>query len=112
MKSPQHDGPPPGLMTVAEVCAALGIERANFYRSKLVEALPRWLAGQTLLFRRGDVGKLREWLAFRAARWAEGDNAYRAMNPEWVRDLDHAMDVVEGWEESRESDGIADELLE
>lgn len=42
----------------------------------------------------------------------EGEDAYRAMNPDWVRDLDHAMDVVEGWEESQLSDEILSDLLD
>lgn len=102
MKAPVTEGAPPGYLTVNEVLVALDMSRQNFYVSGLVEALPRWSVGGVLLFSRQDVGKLAAWLAHRRDRLAEGDRRFLRLAPAWVRDLDHAMDIIEAWEMRQE----------
>lgn len=112
MKGKLHKDAPPGYCTVSEVCAALQMSRTNFYKTGLVEALPRWSVGGTLLFRLEDVAKLQEWLEFRQARLDAGDRSYYELAPDWIATIDDAMDVIEGWEDSQLSREIERELLD
>jgi len=64
----------PGYYTQAELLAALGMSRQNFYQTGLAGVLkPATTVGRSQLYSAEDVGLWKDWLRFRKARIAMGE---------------------------------------
>lgn len=69
-----HKGPPPGLLTIEQVCERLGMSRQNFYNTGLADVLDSWQvsANTPRLYLKEDAGKLSYWLFVREGQIALG----------------------------------------